>query len=154
MSWISSSKIDADADAPMIVYLDSSVILRRVLGQPDQLREFRIIRTSVASRILEVECLRTIDRLRIEGAVSDVRLSLLREKVYESLAAMELVEVTRTVLARAAQPTPTALGSLDAIHLSSAIAWRERESKNLAFATHDQALALAARAQGFRVLGA
>ena len=138
----------------MTAYVDSSVLLRRVLGQSDVLREFRLIRTSVASRILEVECLRTIDRLRVEGAISDIRLSLLREKIYENLATVELVEVTRTVLARAAHPTPTALGTLDAIHLASAIAWREREGKNLVFATHDQSLALAARAQGFRVVGA
>ena len=137
----------------MIAYLDSSVLLRHVMGQPDSLRELRLVRTSMSSRILEVECVRTLDRLRIERAFPERRLATLRQKVYELLTAMEIIEVTRGVLTRAAQPTPTSLGTLDAIHLSSALAWRERSGRNAIFATHDESLAIAAEAQGFRVLG-
>ena len=66
---------------------------------------------------------------------------------------MEVVEITRPVLARAAQPLPTALGTLDAIHLATALLWQERSSANLVVATHDQALAIASRASGLKVLG-
>jgi hypothetical protein len=66
---------------------------------------------------------------------------------------MEIVEVNRTVLTRAAQPSPTSLGTLDAIHLASALLWRDRTGRSLVFATHDDALALGARAEGLRTLG-
>jgi uncharacterized protein len=137
----------------MIVYLDSSVLLRRLLGQRGSLREWRLVRTGVSSRIAEVEGLRTLDRVRLELGLPDRRMAALREGLYRMLSSLEIVEVTRTVLSRAAQPSPTSLGTLDALHLASALLWRERTGKNLALATHDEALALGARAHGFRVLG-
>jgi predicted nucleic acid-binding protein len=65
-----------------------------------------------------------------------------------------VVELTIPVLARAAQPLPTALGTLDAIHLATALLWKERTGADLVMATHDEALAIAARASGLRVIGA
>lgn len=137
----------------MIAYLDSSAVLRRLLGQAGGLREWRLIRLGVSSRLLEVECLRTLDRLRMEGMLDEKPLVRAREALHEVLAAIEVVEVTRTVLARAAQPSPTSLGTLDAIHLCSALLWRDRSGRNLVLATHDHALATGARAHGLRVLG-
>ena len=46
------------------------------------------------------------------------------------------------------------LSTEDAIHLATALAWQERESVDLTMATHDLALATAARASGMRVVGA
>ena len=137
----------------MTVYLDSSVVLRRLLGQPGALREWRLVRTGVSSRLTEVECLRTLDRLRLEAALDERKLTAVREALYSVLATIEIVEITRTVLTRAAQPSPTSLGTLDAIHLSSALIWRERTGRSLAVATHDQALATGARAHGLRAIG-
>jgi hypothetical protein len=137
----------------MIVYLDTSVILRRLLGQAKSLSEWRLVRTGVSSRLAEVEGARTLDRLRAQARVTDQDLVKLREGLYRVLASVEIVEITRAVLTRATQPTPTPLGTLDAIHLASAQLWRERTGKSLAFATHDQTLALCARSHGMRVLG-
>jgi predicted nucleic acid-binding protein len=138
----------------MIVYVDASVLLRLVLGQPPLLREWRSIDTAVASALVEVECLRTLDRLRLRGGVSDRDLAVRREAVFELLRRFEVVEIDRSVLARAALPLPTTLGTLDAIHLATAALWRESQGAELAVATHDAALATAARASGFRVIGA
>jgi predicted nucleic acid-binding protein len=138
----------------MIAYVDSSVILRKILSQPLALKEWPLLRGGPVSRLAEVECLRTFDRLRVEGILDERRLSAARESLYRALASFEVIEVSRTVLSRAAQPTPTALGTLDAIHLASAMIWRERSGHAAVFATHDEALAIAARANGFRVLGA
>jgi predicted nucleic acid-binding protein len=137
----------------MIAYLDSSVVLRLVLGQPPALREWRAIETAVASALVEVECLRTLDRLRLRAGVSDQELAIRREAVFELLRRFEVVEVGRPVLARAALPLPTALGTLDAIHLATAMLWRERQGAEIAMATHDDALATAARASGLAVIG-
>jgi predicted nucleic acid-binding protein len=138
----------------MIAYVDSSVILRKILSQPLALKAWPLLRGGPVSRLAEVECLRTFDRLRVEGILDERRLSAARESLYRALASFEVIEVSRTVLSRAAQPTPTALGTLDAIHLASAMIWRERSGHAAVFATHDEALAIAARANGFRVLGA
>jgi len=138
----------------MIAYVDSSVLLRLVLGQPHALREWRSIDTAVASALVEVECLRTLDRLRLRGGVSDRDLAVRREAVFELLRRFEIVEVERPVLTRAALPLPTTLGTLDAIHLATAALWRENQGAEIAIATHDAALVTAARASGFSVIGA
>ena len=137
----------------MIVYLDSSVLLRKVLGQPGALKEWGAIRTGVASALAETECLRTLDRLRLRAGLADRELARRREAVFRLLESIELVEVTAPVLARAAQPLPTELGTLDAIHLSTALLWREQTRSDLVMATHDGALATAARACGLTVVG-
>jgi predicted nucleic acid-binding protein len=137
----------------VIAYLDSSVLLRVVLRQPDALAQWRRIDRGVASALVEVECLRTLDRLRIAAGLTDRELARRRQAVFRVLDATEVVEVTRPVLARAAQPMPTALGTLDAIHLATALLWREWRGEDLVFATHDTALALASRASGLVVVG-
>jgi len=137
----------------VIAYLDSSVVLRVVLGQRGSLREWKAIETGVASALLEVECLRTLDRLRLLEGVAEGEIARRREAIYRIVEALTVIEPTRPVLARAAQPFPVVLGTLDAIHLATALMWRERSDADLVMATHDAALGLAARAVGFRVIG-
>lgn len=137
----------------MIAYLDSPVVLRVVLGQRGSLREWKAVETGVASALLEVECVRTLDRLRLLEGIAEGEIARRRETVYRILEALTVIEPTRPVLARAAQPLPVVLGTLDAIHLATALLWRERSDADLVMATHDAALGLAARAVGFRVIG-
>jgi predicted nucleic acid-binding protein len=137
----------------VIAYVDASVLLRLVLGQARALREWRAIDTAVASALVEVECLRTLDRLRLRAGVSDRDLATRREAVFEVLRRFHIVDVGRPVLTRAALPLPTALGTLDAIHLATATLWRDNQGTELVMATHDQALATAARASGISVIG-
>lgn len=137
----------------MIAYLDSSVVLRLVLGEPGSLREIRQVKRAVSSELAQVECLRTLDRLRHLGHLSDGDLADRRGFVIRFLEAVELVDITRPVLARASEPFPTPLGTLDAIHLATAMAYREAVKKPVVMATHDTALGLASRAVGLDVLG-
>ena len=137
----------------MIAYVDSSVVLRLVLGQPGALREWGGIERGVASALIEVECLRTLDRLRLGGHL-DVRAAAERsEAVFRVLDELEIIAMTPAVLRRAAGVFAVPLGSLDAIHLASAELWREVNGGDLLIATHDAELALGARAAGFRVAG-
>ena len=124
-----------------------------MLGQRDALPQWRSIDRGVASALVEVECLRTLDRLRLAEGLKDDEIALRREAVYRLLEAMEVVELTGPVLSRATQPPPTALGTLDAIHLATALLWRERTETRLVMATHDAALGTAARASGLTVVG-
>jgi hypothetical protein len=63
-------------------------------------------------------------------------------------------DVSRPVLRRASEPFPTPLGALDAIHLSTALLWRDGTGAPLTMTTHERPLATAARASGFTVTGA
>lgn len=138
----------------MIAYVDSSVLLRLVFGSPGALAEWRAVDRAVVSALVEVECLRTIDRFRLVERFPDEEVSRRREAVFRILGACEVVDVTAGVLARAAQPSPTALGTLDAIHLATSTLWRETTGEEIVMATHDVALAVAARAAGLPVIGA
>lgn len=137
----------------MIAYIDASVLLRVVLRQPDRLAEWKRIGEGVASAIIEVECLRTLDRLRLAGKADSREIAVRRDAVYRVLDEIAIVGVTRAVLSRAGQPAPSPLGSLDAIHLATALLWRDASGKDPVLATHDRALAFAARASGLRTIG-
>jgi predicted nucleic acid-binding protein len=137
----------------MIAYVDSSVLLRIVLGQPGSLREWESLDRGVASALVEVECLRTLDRLRLLQRVQDAEIAARREAVFRLMESIEVVAPDRVVLSRASQPMPSSLGTLDAIHLATALLWQERKGTSLVMATHDSALATAARASGLRAVG-
>lgn len=136
----------------MNTYVDSSVLLRVVLREPARLAVWPKITTPVSSELIRLECLRTIDRARIRVELDDESVARQREAVLEMLETFNLISVDQSVLDRAAEPFPTLLGSLDAIHLASAILARD-QFEGLALATHDDELALAARAMGFEVHG-
>ena len=135
----------------MIAYLDASVLLRVVLREPKPLASWRRIERAFTSELTRVECFRTIDRLRLGGHLDDDEVAGRRELVERRLEAMSIVPVDRRVLRRAAEPLPTALRTLDAIHVTTALTLRAREPK-LGFATHDAELVTAARALGLRVM--
>jgi predicted nucleic acid-binding protein len=137
----------------VIAYLDTSALLRLVLGEPGALTGLLRAEVLVSSELLAVESLRTIDRLRLRGALSAEEASSRRATVDEWLEAVDLVLLQRSVLARASEPLPVALGTLDALHLATALVWRDRTQRPLVVATHDRDLALAARSFGFEVLG-
>ena len=137
----------------MIAYIDSSVLLRVLFGQSNALKEWKKIDRGISSALIEVECLRTLDRLRLVDGVSEETIAIRREAIFRLLVGLEVIELTHPVLARAAQPLPTTLGTLDAIHLATALMWNEQTRENLVMATHDTALALAAKASGLSVVG-
>ncbi len=137
----------------MIAYIDSSVLLRVLFGQSNVLKEWKKIERGMSSALIEVECLRTLDRLRLVEGVSEEAIAIRREAIFRLIEGLEIIELTHPILARAAQPLPTTLGTLDAIHLTSALMWKEQAQENLIMATHDKALALAAKASGLSVIG-
>jgi predicted nucleic acid-binding protein len=137
----------------MDAYIDSSVLLRVILGEPGRLDSWARIDRAVSSELLRLECLRTIDRARIRLGLTDDVVGRYRRDVIEACDAVNIVPLGSTVLARACEPFPTLLGSLDAIHLASAMLVRD-QFEGLIIATHDAELALAGRAEGFEVRGA
>lgn len=137
----------------MIAYLDTSALLRLVLREAGSLEELRSWEGLVSSELLAVESLRTIDRLRLQGALSVEEAAFRRATTTEWLEAVDLVLLQRPILTRASEPFPTPLGTLDALHLSTALVWQDRMHQALVMVTHDRDLALAARSFGLAVRG-
>jgi predicted nucleic acid-binding protein len=136
----------------MKVYLDTSVVLRVLFRERNQIRIWGKWDRAYSSSLWRTEAYRTVDRLRLGGDLSDRDVSELAaeiETVHDTLAVVSLAE---TILRRASEAFPTTIGTLDAIHLSTALAIRESEQIDLLL-THDQQLAIAARALGFQVTG-
>jgi predicted nucleic acid-binding protein len=136
----------------VIAYVDTSVLLRIVLGEPKPLREWRSIDSALSSELIRVEALRSIDRARVFLRLQDAEIAERRAGVLELLSSFRLARMDSRVLARAADPFPTLIRTLDAIHLATAELAR-RATKDLVFATHDRELGMAANALGFRVIG-
>lgn len=137
----------------MTAYIDTSALLRLVLREPQALDDLRSYDALVSSELIAVESVRTIDRLRLQGALTVEEAAARRRAVTDWLEAIDLVLLRPLVLSRASEPLPTPLGTLDAIHLATALIWRERMGELPTMATHDSALGLAARTFGFDVRG-
>jgi predicted nucleic acid-binding protein len=135
------------------LYVDTSALLRIVLGEPGALTELRRAERLVSSELLEVESRRTLDRLARLGALSPDEAAERLAAVGLWIEAIDLVLLRAPVLSRAGDPLPTPLGTLDAIHLATALVWRDRFQIPFTLATHDAALGLAARTFQIPVIG-
>jgi predicted nucleic acid-binding protein len=138
----------------LITYLDSSVVLRIVLGAPEPLAGWEEIEHAISSGLLQVECQRTLERMRLAEKKSADVIATRQKTVEYLMSAVDLFDVTNGILQRAGERFVAPLKTLDAIHLATALAFRDERHENLAFATHDKQLARAAGALDFPVLGA
>jgi predicted nucleic acid-binding protein len=137
----------------VIAYIDTSALLRIVLRERGALYELRTYDGLVSSEVIAVESARTIDRLRLQGALTTEEAGGRLRTVNQWLEAIDLVLLRTPVLSRASEPMPIPLGTLDAIHLATALIWRDRMGSLSTMATHDTALGVAAQAFGFDVHG-
>jgi predicted nucleic acid-binding protein len=135
------------------VFLDSSVVVRIVLREPDPLVNWNEWEEACCSAILDVEARRVIERLRLQKEYDDVRAA----SAHAELEAIELspdrIGPTPEILRRAAGQMGVIVKTLDAIHLATALVRQDEIGSPLLFATHDRGQAVAARALGFEVVG-
>jgi predicted nucleic acid-binding protein len=134
-------------------YIDTSALLRIVLREPGALNDLRSYDALVSSELIAVESARTIDRLRLQGSLTTEEAATRLRAVNNWLEAIDLVLLRPPVLSRASEPMPMPLGTLDALHLATALIWRDRMGPLPTIATHATALGLAAQAFGFDVRG-
>lgn len=57
--------------------------------------------------------------------LTDAEVAERRSIILALVESLEVVEVDSVVLERAAQPMPTEVGTLDAIHLATALPWKQ-----------------------------
>ncbi len=137
----------------MIAYVDTSIILNFLLKQSHSLIRWQDWSQVYANEIGRLEALRTIDRIRLMGKLSDEGVSIAIETFNNAWARIGEIPLTKTILKRAELPLPTVVRTLDAIHLISAYLWQEEFQKEIVFLTHDVQLGHAARALGLKTLG-
>src|SRR5262245_4607080 len=121
-------------------------------GQPNPLSSWAHITRAISSELVRVESLRTIDRTSIRAKLPADQVADHRSAALDLLSRLTLAPITPAILARASEPFPTPLGTLDAIHLATAIE-AAHDLQPFVLATNDAELALAARSMGLEVVG-
>ncbi|MBI3698141.1 MAG: type II toxin-antitoxin system VapC family toxin [Acidobacteria bacterium] len=135
----------------MKVYVESSVVLRRILRQPGAIEDWSRWDWVVTSELTRIEARRTLDRLRVRGILSGTDVADMVSFLRAYMSRFEEIRVKPAVLERAASALPTELKTMDAIHLATALLWIEEKGESLTLVTHDRQLAIAARATGLDV---
>jgi hypothetical protein len=125
-----------------VIYLDSSVALAALLAEdrtpPDSLWAEPLI----ASRLLEYELWTRLNARGLGRSHGEAARALVDR--------VALIELVQPVLARALEPFPTPLRTLDALHLASIDFVRARTS-TVALASYDGRLVAAAKQVGITI---
>jgi uncharacterized protein len=137
----------------VIAYVDSSVVVRIVMQQPNTLAGLDALDARATSWLTQAECLRTLGRARLTDGLAGDDFLERAAIVHALLRRMRRVAVSRSVLERAGATLPYPLKALDAIHLATALQFRESIREDLVFATHDRRQGKTAAALGFDVVG-
>ena len=133
----------------MIVYLDSTYVIRRLLGIRPEDGIWGKWEKAYASALLRTECCRVANKLRLDGRLDDAgraRLGAWIETVCDSVVQ---IPVTDAIVRRAADAFPVSIGTLQAVHLASMLELEEVYGVKCALATDDEGLLCAAKALGF-----
>jgi len=125
-----------------VTYIDSSVALARLLLEPRSPSEQFWQGQFVSSRLLEYEVWNRVHAYGLTGSHASETSAL--------LTGIELVEMERPVLARALEPLPLPLRTLDALHLATMVFLRGNGAA-LELASYDSRLLTAAQALGIAI---
>lgn len=135
------------------VYLDSSVLLRKLFNQPHALSPWQNWEQGYISKIGRVECWRALDRERLAGRLRDIEIAQLSRLLEEYLLTLNLVDINDNVLLRASWNFPLVVGALDSIHVASALIVKARILESPLFLTHDVRQGMAAMSVGLETRG-
>ena len=128
-----------------MIYLDTSVALAQLLAE-DRAPPASFWQSAlIASRLLEYEIWTRLHVLKLGTSHGDDARAL--------IARVALIELAPPVLARALEPFPLPVRTLDALHLASIEFLRER-GQDVELATYDDRLAAAAQKLGIKLASA
>jgi predicted nucleic acid-binding protein len=126
-----------------MIYLDTSVALAHLLAE-DRMPPVSLWQELlVSSRLIEYEVWTRVHAQGLGASRGD--------EVRALLARVSFIEMAPPVLARALEPFPTSVGTLDALHLAS-MEFLRSNGQALQLASYDQRLLAAARAMRFALL--
>ncbi len=122
-----------------MIYIDSSVALARLLLEPRSAPERLWQERLVSSQLLEYEVWNRVHAYGLAELVGNEAQALLLR--------VGMVEMTRSVLAKALEPLPLPLRTLDSLHLATMDFLRGR-GEAVELASYDARLLATARALG------
>ena len=137
----------------MTAYLDASVVVRKLQREAGSLKEWGHWGRAFSSELLRVELLRAVDGAGLRGAFTDNEVADIVTRERAILDGLKLLQLTPSILNRAAQSFLTPLGTLDAMHLATTVRLAESTTIELTVLTHDAELGTAARSMSFVVEG-
>lgn len=120
-----------------MIYLDTSVALAQLLGEDRHPASEFWEESLVTSRLLEYELFVRLHARRLGKSHGDA--------AHRLVARLALLELSPPVLARALEPFPVELRTLDALHLAS-LAFMRSQGVEVALASYDTRMLSAARA--------
>jgi predicted nucleic acid-binding protein len=120
-----------------VIYLDASVALAQLFAENRQPAEDLWREPLTASRLLQYEVWARVHARRLEARHGD--------RVRELLDGVAYVELTPLILARAVDPFPVPVRTLDALHLAT-MAFLRGHGQAIELASYDARLVAAARA--------
>jgi hypothetical protein len=119
-----------------VIYLDTSVVLAQLLAE-DQVPPARLWdQALVSSRLLEYELWTRLHARGLAASHGDFARELLHR--------VALLELAPPVLARALEPFPIVVGTLDALHLAS-IDFLRGQRQEVTLASYDVRMVAAAK---------
>jgi predicted nucleic acid-binding protein len=122
-----------------MIYLDTSVALAHLLGEDRHPPEVLWQQTLVASRLLEYELFVRLNAKKLTRTHADA--------AYQLVGRLALLELSQPVLARAREPFPLELRTLEALHLAS-LEFLRSQGVELSLASYDTRMLAGARALG------
>ena len=126
-----------------MIYLDTSVVLAQLLAEDRKPPASLWDDVLVSSRLLEYELWARINARGLAASHG--------EQVRLVVGRIALLELARPVLARALEPFPEPVRTLDALHLASLDFLRE-QGQSVRLASYDNRLGAAARSMGFETV--
>ncbi len=133
----------------MNVYLDSSFVIRRLLGVGRPAAFWGKWEKAFASTLMRTECVRAANRLRLSGKLDDAARARLGSWIETVCGAVTQVPVTDEILRRAGEAYPVDVGTLQAIHLATMQELEAVRGVKCVLASDDAGLVQAAVALGF-----
>jgi len=122
-----------------MIYLDSSVALAHLLAEDRSPPEALWGQPLVSSRLLECEVWNRVNAHQLQKTHGDA--------VRDLIGRVAMIEMVGPVLARALQPFPVPVRTLDAIHLA-ALEFIRAQKQSVQLASYDERLIAAARLLG------
>ncbi len=125
-----------------MIYLDTSVALTHLLGETRAPRPALWSEMIVSSRLLEYEVWTRIHGRGLSRSHGDL--------VRQLLAGIALVELAPNVVARALEPFPSPVRTLDALHLAT-VEFLRAQRQEVVLASYDERMIQAGRALGMQI---
>ena len=123
-----------------MIYLDTSVALAHLLAEDRSPPEDLWREPLISSRLIEYEIWTRIHARKLARSHAD--------EVRALLSRLALIELSPPVLARALEPFPKPVRTLDALHLAS-IDFLQKQGQSITLASYDARLINVARALRF-----